>query len=106
MYCFGNLKWYSDGGSQCWTGTKQCCCGTIKALALAEVSHTNSTEIAADDDASVLSNSSAGEMQLPAPLALYGTSCEETCKEQGMDDSAVYGTAPFCGASCTDCQDH
>lgn len=77
---------FSDYGAGCASGDKVCCC--------AQPAPPRSVM----NDWKYTSEQLDPPSQLPSPFT-----CADLCQSGGFGNGQVIGTAPFCGASCSDC---
>jgi hypothetical protein len=91
-YCGSEHTEFSDGGHKCSSGTKQCCCeghSSFIEMLKAVTKSKNDTMTITKMEAEV--------------VAEGGPSCASECKGLGFTGGYVKGTAPLCGADCSDC---
>merc|ERR1719343_732313 len=83
--CAASNSFFSDHGSGCATGGKVCCCAAQNKW----------------PDAADYWKHTKDKKHPPAPLP-SPFSCADFCNSGGWGGGSVLGSAPFCGASCSD----
>ena len=84
--CAVSNSFFSDHGAGCATGNKVCCCAK------------QAPNRSVADEWKYTKEILPPQAKLPSPF-----SCSDMCNSGGWGTGSVQGTAPFCGASCTDC---